>query len=449
MLLRLVKGATTITLSGDGASILACTYVPRTPEEKPNEASALRGVAESATVIVGGTTAAILSQVRAIEALLPIDDVRRRAVGEPVYVEFRQEATGDIFRSEVFIGRVEWSAEPVSPWLASGAVEVTVLWERRWYWEDSTLRTVALSNGNGSGATSGLTIFNHDDGGAGHDNWVQIASDQISGVAPAGCQIQLRNEIGATRTFTKVFLALNALSDPANFVHIIEGESRASGGSIVSDVAYSGGQALSFTVGSGVTPGTVTFTWTLAASLLQKAAGKAFRVLARFAGGSGTTTARPEIRAADGVSVLWRGDVVSLPSLYGGLLDLGMMPLPPGGYATSYGALTLALTLTGVASRTLDFLQITPMDAFVLLEAAAGCGNAEALVYDSSEHRQYVLSGSVQLPYLAASGGEILLQPGVAQRLIVLQENSTGVNRGEISDALTVMVRYRPRRLTL
>lgn len=34
-----------------------------------------------------------------------------------------------------------------------------------------------------------------------------------------------------------------------------------------------------------------------------------------------------------------------MPDLYGGLLDLGAVPLPPGGYSTAYGALTLALQL--------------------------------------------------------------------------------------------------------
>jgi hypothetical protein len=449
MLLRLTKGATTITLSGDGAAILACSYVPRTPETKSTEVSARRGVAESATVILGGTAAAMLSQVRAIEALLPVDDVRQQAVNEPVYVEFRQEATGDIYRSEVFVGRVEWATSMVTAGLAGGAVEVTVLWERRWYWEDTTLRNLPLTNGNGSGATAGLSIYNHDDGATGHDNWVQIAGSDVGGVVPAGCQVQLTNAIGAARTFTKLYLALNALSDPTNFAHVIEGESRLSGGSIASDaVYYSNGQALYFGVGSGEIPSTSTFVWTLPAATLQDAAGRPFRLLVRFAGGIGTTTVFAEIRAADGASVLWRGDTVALPDLYGGLTDLGVTALPPGGYSTGYGALTLALTFTGVAQRYVDFIQLTPMDGFVALECMAPCGHGESVMYDSAERRQYVLSGSAQLPYVTASG-ELLLQPGKTQRLIVLEQNATGTNRGEIGDMFTVQVQYRPRRLTL
>ena len=43
----------------------------------------------------------------------------------------------------------------------------------------------------------------------------------------------------------------------------------------------------------------------------------------------------------------------------------------------------------------------------------------------------------------------LLLQPGVVNRLIVLQENSTGTNRGEVGEMFTALVRYRPRRLTI
>jgi len=272
----------------------------------------------------------------------------------------------------------------------------------------------------------------------------------VTGVLPAGCQVRLTNDIGASRTFTKIYLALNAYSDPANFSHILEGESRASGGTVVSDATYySNGQALSFTVGSGGTPSTSTFAWTLPAATLQDAAGRPFRLLARFAGGLGTTTVFAEVRAANGSSVLWRGDSVALPDLYGGLTDLGVVPLPPGGYSTAYGALTLALTFTGIATRYLDFLQLTPMDAFVLLECVAPCAHGESVMYDSIDGRQYILSGSAELGYVTASGGNLLLQPGVINRIIVLQENSTGTNRGEIYEMFTVLVRYRPRRLTI
>jgi len=115
----------------------------------------------------------------------------------------------------------------------------------------------------------------------------------------------------------------------------------------------------------------------------------------------------------------------------------------------AYGALTLALTFTGVALRYLDFIQLTPMDAFTMIECVAPCANGETVVADSIENRQYIVSGSAELSYASASGGSLLLHPGVINRLLVLQENLTGTNRGEIYEMFTVLVRYRPRRLTI
>lgn len=401
-------------------------------------------------VVYGSTTAEMQGRINAIERMF-VTAERRNMTGSGPRVFLHIQASGEsaTWRGEVLAGLLELDKSAMSVF-GQAQVKVELEVTRRAYWEDTTLRTLALSNGNGSGATSGLSIYNHDDSATGHDNWVQIASTDVTGVLPAGCQVRLTNNIGASRTFTKIYLALNAYSDPANFSHILEGESRASGGTVVSDATYySNGQALAIALGSGVTPSTSTFTWTLPAATLQDAAGRPFRLLARFAGGLGTTTVYAEVRAANGTSVLWRGDSVALPDLYGGLTDLGVVPLPPGGYSTAYGALTLALTFTGVASRYLDFLQLTPMDAFVLLECMAPCAHGESVMYDSIDDRQYILSGTAELGYVTASGGNLLLQPGVVNRLIVLQGNSTGTNRGEIYEMFTVLVRYRPRRLTI
>lgn len=80
-------------------------------------------------------------------------------------------------------------------------------------------------------------------------------------------------------------------------------------------------------------------------------------------------------------------------------------------------------------------------------QCVAPCANGEVMA-DSIDDRQYIVSGSAELGY-ASPGGNLLLQPGVIDRLIVLQENLTGTNRGEIGETFTVIVRYRPRRLTI
>jgi len=444
--LSVTDGTTTISLTSSG--VVLTSYMPKAPDFDAATGT-YKNVTEPVEFLIADTTTAnVQAKLAALDVLL--QGARRAQNGRNarVYLHFQAGADSAAWRSEIVDYRLELG-EDAAVGLYQARLECTLIVVRRPYWEDTVLRTVQLTNGNGTNITTGLTIYNHDDGATGHDNWVQIPSAAATGVLPAGVQVLLTNNIGTARTFTKIYLALNAYSDPANFTHILEGESRASGGTVASDVAYSNGQALYFGIGAGSTPGTSTFVWTLPAATLQDAAGRAFRLLARFAGGLGTTTVYAEVRAANGASVLWRGDSVALPDLYGGLTDLGVVPLPPGGYSTAYGALTLALTFTGIAQRYLDFIQLTPMDGFVLLECMAPCAHGESVMYDSIEDRQYILSGTAELGYVTASGGPLLLQPGVINRLIVLQENSTGTNRGEISEMFTVLIRYRPRRLTI
>jgi hypothetical protein len=445
--LSVTDGTTTISLTSSG--VVLTSYMPKAPDFDA-ATDTYKDVTEPVEFLIADTTTAnVQAKLAALDVLLQGARRAQNGRGARVYLHFQAGADSAAWRSEILDYRLELG-EDAAVGLYQARLECTLIIVRRFYWESTTLTTLPLTNGNGTDVTTGLNIYNHDDSGTGNDNWVQIASTDVTGVLPAGCQVRLTNNIGASRTFTKIYLALNAYSDPANFSHILEGESRASGGTVVSDATYySNGQALAIALGSGVTPSTSTFTWTLPAATLQDAAGRPFRLLARFAGGLGTTTVYAEVRAANGTSVLWRGDSVALPDLYGGLTDLGVVPLPPGGYSTAYGALTLALTFTGVASRYLDFLQLTPMDAFVLLECMAPCAHGESVMYDSIDDRQYILSGTAELGYVTASGGNLLLQPGVVNRLIVLQGNSTGTNRGEIYEMFTVLVRYRPRRLTI
>jgi len=444
--LSVTDGTTTISLSSSGVTLTL--YMPKAPEFDA-AAGDYKSVTESIEFMITDTTTAnVQAKLAALDRLLQGAQRAQAGRAARVYLHFQAGSDAAAWRSEVLDYRLELG-EDAAVGLYQLRLECRLIITRRHYWESTSLIVLPLSNGNGTGVSAGLVMLNHDDSAAGHDNWVQIAADQMTGVLPAGCVIRLTNNIGSARTFTEVYLALNAFSDPANFAHIIEGESRLSGGSIDSDASYSNGQALYFALGSGSTPGTSTFVWTLPAATLADAAGRPFRLLARFAGGIGVATVYAEVRSADGLSVIWRGDKTALPDLYGGILDLGVVSLPPGGYSTAYGALTLALIFTGLGQRYLDFMQLTPLDGFVLLESMGPCAQGESVVYDSIEERQYVLSGSAELSYVSASGAPLLLQPGVINRLIFLVGDTTTPNNGEISYGFTVRAWYRPRRLTI
>ena len=206
-----------------------------------------------------------------------------------------------------------------------------------------------------------------------------------------------------------MFLGVNAFSDPANFAHVLEAESASGGGSVVSDANCSNSSR------RDIAPsGSLTLTWSLTAAQLQRTQGRWFRLLLRVNDHSGDLRVRPEVRDGGGTYTLWRGDSVVLPSQYGGIFDLGSVPLPPGGYATAYGALTLALVFSGTSLTELDFLQLTPLDAFRYLECMGSVANGESVVDNGYEGLAYVLSSSAYLPLVVAPRRAADVVPGQA-----------------------------------
>jgi hypothetical protein len=439
MPLRFTDGVTTVDLQT--APWLGVTYYPQAGGLDETE------VTESAVCVLEGTATAIRAAVNGLQGLLAAAHRRQRRVDARVWVEFRPLTSDSWFRAEVFDGTVVWSSNPAKRLLGAAAntVEVAVSFRRANGW-DGPETEVELSTSSQGAATGGRSIYNHDDGGTGHDNWVQIAAGQVVGEVPGPCRVQLTNTTGASRTFRKMAVAVNALSDPANFVHILEAESRTSGGTVEADATASGGNVVDLAHGSTTT---TTLVWALSAAQMGRSRGRLFRLLVRMVGMIGTWTVTPEVRAADGGTVLWRGDVVTLPDLYGGMIDLGVLPLPPGGYSASYGGATLALAFTGSGLAEVDFLQLTALDGYRVLRAAVACANGDALVDDAGEGQAYLLSGGLVSGYVVGAGAPLLLYPGVVQRLMVLAEDGGSPDPMRIDNAWSVRVWHRARRLVV
>lgn len=435
--LRLTDGTTTVTLTS--SPWLGATYAPEAAE------FGAETVTETAVCVIEGSAATIRTAVNGLETLLHDAWLRSRVQNAKLWVEYRPIDSDAYFRSEVLGGSVQWSSNPAKRRLdaSTNTVEVAVSWTRRNWWEGAEVE-LELSTSNQAAATGGRTIYNHDDSGTGHDNWVQIAAAQVTGDLPGAVRVQLANSVGSARSYRKVFLGVNAFSDPANFAHVLEAESASGGGSVVSDANCSNSSR------RDIAPsGSLTLTWSLTAAQLQRTQGRWFRMLLRVNDHSGDLRVRPEVRDGGGTYTLWRGDSVVLPSQYGGIFDLGSVPLPPGGYATAYGALTLALVFSGTSLTELDFLQLTPLDAFRYLECMGAVANGESVVDNGYEGLAYVLSSSAYLPLVAPRGEPLMLFPGKLQRVFVLQQNLTGNSLAPIADTLAVRVWHRPRRRTI
>lgn len=448
MNLRITDGTTTILLSGSDGTYTASygvSYIPST--------GAGGTMTEQIDWILSGTVANIRSAVNVVERLL--NDARRRREtqqGARVWLEYRPVGTDDYYRSELFDGRVVWSSEPGERMITQGTsarVRVAVLVERAPWWEGAETE-LQLSTSNASAATGGQTIYNHDDSGTGHDNWVQIASTQVAGVLPAPVRVELTNTVGSSQSYRKLFAAVNAYGTPASFTHILEAENASGGGTPTVDANCSGGNYLAIALGTGVS---VSLAWTISAAQLGYALGRYFRVLARFQDTIGNATVRMAVYDSAGSTLLYAGEtfVFGAADAYGIVKDLGTVPLPPGGYISSYTAIVLRLEITGPMIAELDFLQLTPLDAYRYIDLfGAAVANNAAIIDDGLEGITYVRTSSAAAGLASPRGEPLLVFPGKTQRLIFLHETvASGNPASPITNTMSVRVYYRPRRPTV
>ncbi len=460
MLLRFTQDATTITLSGDGAYIAGCSYVPGTP--KIADVSDMVGnqsvtVVESAEVVLTGTAAQIVAQVRAIEVLLSVAPMGQRwASDKRVYINYRAETSGNVYRSEVVAGRVEWPDKALTPRLASGMAAILVIWERRYWWEDA-LTALGLSNAGTAKTTSGVTITNHNDASApAHYNYVNIDGADVLGSLPAPLKIMyVATAAIGTRRF---YVSANVFGEPASFKSAYEGEDSTAGGgageSIEADADCSGSTAsfMRVTWTTSIAHTRNAYVWSIASTYLGYGAGAWFRVLARLENAPPANCyARLKIKF-DGttpLTTLWEGPEILLDSARK-LQDLGSVQLPPGYITGSPTALALIISLrhTGTSQLDLDFIQLCGPDGVHRFDQQGYTLEiGDVVTDDGPEGAVYITTVGSKTQHIFSDYGQpIFAWPGRDMRLRLLFDEGSGM---VISRTMTATVNYRPRRLTV
>lgn len=452
MLLRLTQDATTITLSGDGAVIAGCSYVPGTPKlTDPGDIISNRDVTvtESAEVVLTGTAAQIVAQVRAIEKMLGDAAHIGWMTSQRVYINYRAETSGNIYRSEVVAGRVEWPGDALTPRLASGAVAVLVLWERRYWWED-ILTAIGLANTGTAKTTSGVLIYNHHDSTT-HENFVDIEGADIEGAIPAPLKVSM--EAGGALDSRRFFLTANVFHSPSSWTAIYEGEDSTGAGTATSDANSSDGYYMARTWTPSITHATNAFIWSISATQLGYAAGGWFRVLMRCASTPPTgcyVRLRVMFDAATPLTTLWEGPEILLDSNRQ-LQDLGSVQLPPGYVTGSPTALALVLSIrhAGADQLNVDYLQLDGPDGVHRFDQQGyQLVSGDLVVDDGPNEGVYVQTyGGFTQHIFSDYPPPLLVWPGRDMRIRLLFDNAYG--NSVISDTLTMYAQYRPRRLTV
>lgn len=441
--LSLSSGAAAISLSSSGCFLTH--YVPNGPELTAD--GDFKNVTEAVEfVITGATSAAVQTKLNQIERILSVVNQRLlTGTGAKAYLHFQAGGDASPYRSELLGYRLILDDDAAVA-LNQLTLGVKLIVTRRPYWEGART-AIPLSNGNGSNILTGLLVRNHNDSGAGDDNWCDIAASSITGSLPAPLEVRMSNASGATRWYRHWHISNNIYSP--SLAHIIEGEAALSGyGTTGSDAACSNGQYRSRTA-----IGWLTFRWNVPPATLDLFAGRYVRILARFRWLSNSPRdARVTLYDFAGLYPLAQSPQTVLRGGHEFIQDCGALPFPAADYSTNWAVHVLELAVNVPTSETidLDFIQLTPTEPMLyrkLIQLGYQTPVGDAVVDDGIEGLTYYEDGltGLRYPIYIARSEPVHVWPGVDQRLLILHDGS-----GQLpSWSVSVQAWYRPRRTLL
>ena len=426
-------------------------------------------VTESAVVrITGADPDAVTAQSQAIKRVL-IRAERQQSLGtrERRYVHFLADgASGNVWRSEILLGDISLPPAGLDWQWANRGVEFTLTWRRRYFWEARDLVNLPLSNSFYTDVTFGAELYNHNDSGSGHDNYVIVKGADIDGDLPSPIRFIMQNGFAGARDMSNTWIGHNVSYDPDtvtnNFfnqvsAYWIEGEQATTGGSTVANGAASGANIRRFTW-SG-TSEILIGTWTLVNTLLHATKGGRFKFLLRHTAAPSQTYLKLELAIGGGVTPAYTGASVLIPASE--IVDLGALPLPPWRHSfqthSTYGnteQITLRLyaqsELGGSHTLDVDWIQVTPLDGFHFLDnAGSGAPNGIDLIDDSMTGDVFTegFAGEAVLGNFTRQGAPITIWPGEDNGYCFVHLDDLG---DAVADrTFTLLVEHRPRRIAV
>lgn len=365
-------------------------------------------------MLYAGTTAALMDVYEDIERYLAYAR-QRQATGnaERVFIYLQLDGE-DSYRSEILSGFLRPGGDAFVAFVGM-KMPVTLVVERRGYWEGSTPGT----------AKSSTAITN-----IGNDNYVDINSTAVKGSLPTPAIVDIENDTGAARYYKRIWIWNNAFNDPANFT-----------GYLAAADFDASGATISFT-----DDGTYEDFITLSDAFLTDTAGANFRILASV---TNDPTVGQYWKALIKYGELFESVIGGeIYNLHDGINDFGVLPFPPGGYGAGNADFQLYLSVrhTVTDSATFSFIQLAPADNMrYLYQLGFGVPDGASVVDKGDEGLAYIEEGASRYPILVPRGKPVMLWPGKTNRLHVLMDG-TGYSTAWASN---VTVTYRPRKVTL
>lgn len=443
----------TVTFTSSPFALARGSYKPATADEAEpfvEEAFGFR--------VMAGSAEANLAQLRVLQGLLRQAGLAQKDRNlARVYFHFKENAGAAIYRSEIIKGLASWGETVLDReyWVNNtqfGEVEFT----RHNWWEGPETQ-IPLSNTNGTDNTTGLNIFNTNDGAGSSPNdrvnYADIDGEDVDGTLDGLTRIELKNTYSSDLLYM-VWIGQN-FTDPVACKWFWDANAASYTGSSVSSALGSGNNYVNVALVSGTEADLLT--WTIHSSELDGFAGRMYKAMLRLVS-TFNTNVRYRIRLKWKNSTIWESGLVSLAgAVYAtAIRELATFKLPPWvaglsgqdsiqmilrGYHTAGGTITISI----------DSLQLTPVDGWRQL-AYVGYGATVNMwiTDDGINNRLYASNGSGTnvVGNLVGYGTPISLRPGVDQRLY-FQFHSNVVNQAELDRVVQAKLYYRPRRHSL
>jgi hypothetical protein len=288
--------------------------------------------------IIDATAAAVRARVQAIERLL--DLARQGTTGyldDKLYLIARFDDDTEDWRSQILAAR--WLSDTATQYIHQNYVVGAIVITRRYFWETTSVHNCNLTSGVTTTAAPLAIVYNADDVHATNRNWFQCAADQVIGAIPAPATIAVSNESGADRFVGSLYLGNYVYTAPTTVDPIFRDDQQSGGTGVI-----------------GTTGDVEAARWLLSSNNLTNSfKGQYGRVLAVFDDRPNPTTLLRvglQIRDLPATFDLFLSDQVLSP-VGDYVLDLGGIPIPPGGYHDLVGA-QMHLVIKARAQGTLD-----------------------------------------------------------------------------------------------
>ncbi len=412
-------------------------------------------VTDRATVLVVGSSLTDLeNKIRAVNRALDWARTHPRAAdGAWLYYAVSEDL--DAWRALITDGVVMLDGS-LGNKIREFKARITVVIEHTPYW-DGPEAQIPLSNANGLGNTSGLPVYNCNDGSGSAPtkrvNYADVDGADVGGDLPGPTRLEILNTYASGNLYD-VWIGQN-VTDPTHLNPILEGEA-ASGGNSISNSGSSGGSYRKFDLYPGAE--TEMFTWTLSSTVTNACQGAFYKFLLRFASGAAYLPyVRFQLKLKWNLTTIWQsGQVIPDNDRAICIRDLFTARIPPWLIGQS-GLDEVDLVLTGqqsagyTMSLGLDFMQITPADGFRhVMFNGYGAPQNYRIVDDGINELLYVDAGdgSAKAGVLVGYQAPIRLHPGIDQRLYFLM-HSNAANQAEIARRISVKLFHSPRRSSL